>query len=282
MITTAQESIDAKQNCMYHRSLRRLPVEILLQIFEYCVEDEAQWCHDNPESIFEIRPTMALSLASVCSHWRDVMISTPHFWRHLRVPARGPLNGLDDNRFKIYLEHCRGRNVELSIPYGSSMPKYLDLTITTVQRLNLQSSGMADVNLAELPSPNYLFLYDPLGFFNHRRIPASLVACTSHLTVWNVGVSLRDINTSLRYLEFGGKPRTLDFLEILPRVPHLSDLDATKVQVSRRSTPTNSPNPFTHSNLRHLGLSSSGLPFVERSLMRASGYLIYLKWSSLV
>ena len=250
MIECAQDNIKAKKRGILH-PIRRLPVEILLHIFEDCVSDEINECHRNPPSIFEVPPTMALRLASVCSRWRDIMLETPHLWRHLRAPTRRSGPGVKGH-FQNYFDRCRGGEIELTIPTKAKLPDDLNPDTMTVQRLNLAG------NITKwpiLPSPVHLWLYHP-NPVSGWMIPSELISRTTHLTVRNVGISFLDDCKSLTRLEICGLQQPdFVFTQIIRQLPNLTDLDLIRAEMEMEDTPIPVLNSFTHFHLKYLGLS---------------------------
>lgn len=254
MIDSAQESIKAKKLGVLH-PIRRLPVEILLQIFEDCVNDEIDECHRHPPRIFDVTPTMALRLASVCSRWRDVMIGTPYLWRHFRAPTGAR------SHFQNHLDRCRSGEIELTIPYSGKLQVDLDPDTITVQRLNVELAG--PINNWLIPaSPVHLWLYA-----EDQRvwvIPSDLISRTTYLTVWNSGISFQEDCKSLTRLELCGLQPNFEFTQILRQLPHLTDLDL--IGAKMEIIPLQVPESFTHFHLQYLGLSREWIDVLELAL----------------
>ena len=265
MIHSAQESIKAKKDILH--PIRRLPVEILLHVFEDCVNDEINEYHRNPPSLFRVAPTMALRLASVCSRWRDVMLGTPNVWRHLRGPTelwhnRGWVSHRARNHFQNYLDRCRGVEIELSIPARGKRPDELNSHTITVHRLNVELP--ADIEeLATVPSPVHLWLYHPEPG-SSWVVPSDLISRTTHLTALNVGISFQGVCKSLTRLEICGVQPTFIFPQIIRQLPHLTDLNLIRAEM--QDEPPLELAPFTHFRLRHLGLSRGCINLLESAL----------------
>jgi hypothetical protein len=272
MIEHARQSIKAKKGGILH-PIRRLPVEILLHIFEDCVNDEISEHHRNPPSIFRVPSTMALRLASVCSRWRDTMLRTPYLWRHLRLQApivvdskrlrhgptpRGSPGGR--NHFQSYLDRCHGDEIELTVPAGGKLPDDLNRDTITVQRINLA----ADIKeWPTLPSPVHLWLYRPEPV-RGWSIPSDLISRTTHLTVWNVGISLWKNFKSLTRLDICGVQPASVLRQIISQLPHLTNLDLIRAKM--QDGPISALAPFTHFHLRSLGLSRGWIEHLESAL----------------
>src|SRR5271163_3010706 len=55
----------------------RLPTEILIQIFLYCIPEDANWTP---------APYLApMQLTAVCRRWREIAVNMPNLWRRLRL-----------------------------------------------------------------------------------------------------------------------------------------------------------------------------------------------------
>ena len=260
MIESAQESIKAKKEGVLH-PIRRLPMEILLHIFEDCVNDEIDEYHRNLPSIFQVPSTMALRLASVCSRWRDAMLGTPYLWRHLRAPAHDGWDYRGRGHLQSYLARCRG-DIELSVPVGGEIPASLGPDTTMVERLNVELADEFE-EWPTSPSPVYLWIYHR-EVVNGWAIPSALVRRTTHLTVHNLGIAFQEECRSLRCLEVSGLQHTFNFTQILRQLPHLTDLDLIRAGVG--DTPLLVQESFDHFRLQYLGLSRSWLGLLESAL----------------
>jgi hypothetical protein len=260
VIDQIQKSIKDKKEGILH-PIRRLPTEILLHIFEDCVNDEIDEYHRNPPSIFEACPTMALCLASVCSRWRDILLGTPHLWRHLRLRAPTQFGSPGArNHFQNYLDRCRGSAIELTIPSGGEFSDDLLPDTITVQRLNLSE----DIQQWPIvPSPIHLWLYCPAPA-SICVIPTYLISRTTHLTVCNVGILLQEDFQSLTRLEICGVHPAFGFTRMISQSPHLTDLDLIKSEIQGATFVT--PVSLTHLHLRYLGLSRGWINRLESAL----------------
>ena len=202
---------------------------------------------------------MALRLASVCSRWREIMIGTPYLWRHIRAPVW--YNPETKRHFQNYLDRCRGGEIELTVSHLGE-PTDLDLETMTVQRLNVEIPE--DIGeLPTLPSPVHLWLYEPeqLG-----GCPRDLISRTTHLTVWNMGISFQEDCKSLTRLEICGFQPRFVFLQIIHQLPNLTDLDLIRAEMEMENELSLELVPLTHSHLRYLGLSRAWIDLLERGL----------------
>ena len=257
MIDSAQKSIKYKKEGILH-PIRRLPVEILLHIFEDCVNDEIDDHHCDPPTILRVPPTMALHLASVCSRWRDIMLDTPYLWRHVRAPDSPGTR----RHFQNYLDRCGGDVIELCIPFFGELPDDLDLDTMTVQRLSVELAEDTD-ELPTLPSPVHLRLYS-LESGSGLEVPSDLISRTTHLTVRDVDISFQEDCKSLTYLDIWGLLPEFAFTQLLSQLPNLTDLDLTRAEVEDESF--HELGPLTHSHLKYLGLSRGCIDLLEKAL----------------
>jgi hypothetical protein len=73
--------------CTRHAKVHKLPAELLLIIFklvhpQVIIELSSKWIFTNINS-----PSLfAYAIATVCSHWRDIMSLVPEFWTHIVIP----------------------------------------------------------------------------------------------------------------------------------------------------------------------------------------------------
>lgn len=89
------KSIVARQrNCL--APIRRLPVELLLLIFDWS-------CRDQVAGPFHCMP---VDISEVCSLWRDIMYSNPKIWTNICWPTAGDLAlGHAHGRFQTMLRY---------------------------------------------------------------------------------------------------------------------------------------------------------------------------------
>jgi hypothetical protein len=260
-IKSAQTSIKAKKNRIPH-PIWRLPVELLLHIFEDCVNNEADGDDLRYLRTFYHTPTMALRLASVCRCWREIMLATPHLWRHLRATRTAQ----EERNFLNCFERCRGKMIELTMKSGC-VP--LDLiTTATIHRLNLDTENTCDHDWLNLPSPLHLYLHSPDSPIDTvKHVPASLINNTVRLTTWNTTLIFNENNESLKRLELWGWRENVDFTDTLSHLSRLTHLDLLKGETEQMEyLPPITPRSFTHPYLRYLGLSTWCLDALERAL----------------
>ena len=85
---------DLSHSVEYYRlgalhSIRRVPCEILKEIFEYAVDEEhAKWMDDKPRGSLPTPypPSVAFHISATCRHWREIATRTPKLWRYICAP----------------------------------------------------------------------------------------------------------------------------------------------------------------------------------------------------
>ncbi|KAG2057485.1 hypothetical protein BDR06DRAFT_951657 [Suillus hirtellus] len=85
----------------------RLPTEILIQIFLYCIPEDANWTP---------APDLApMQLTAVCLRWREIAVNMPNLWRRLRLEIG---HGDWQQRafcYDSYLKRSQGRQLSLTL-----------------------------------------------------------------------------------------------------------------------------------------------------------------------
>ena len=92
-----------------------LPIEILSNIM--------QWCHTLSMRDKDL-PRMEVVLSHVCSHWRDVAISTWGLWCRLDGPQALGLTSISESRLEEYLVRSKGGllDIDVGIPRSDRRP----------------------------------------------------------------------------------------------------------------------------------------------------------------
>ena len=270
IIEASHNEISAKKQGILH-PLRRLPVEILLQIFEECVEDEKirlrQLLPTTPGL-----PRIVLVLASVSRRWRLIITQAPRLWSCIRIPAgtsAGPFRyrhaayytGRD--HFNNFLSNSQWSALELTVP-RQNMP--VDCRTMNVNRLNLADVGDPRVLLSDMPSPLYLWMgYTSMESVS-RTIPSRLLSRTTHITCFNVIPEFEGpvkLVTSL-CLE-GTQPVGLAVTRLLANLPRLQRLDLLSLFLSTQSTSTQQS---YYSHISSLAIKLSALSVLEQFLTK--------------
>lgn len=114
--------------------IRRLPVELLVQIFSYC-----SGCNDLATGEDE-RPQL-LTLNAVCASWRSIISSTPKLWSTITVDRNFQQRGL--GLLKMYVQ--RSKQSPLSIKAGANCD--MDFEAPVMECLIPHSRRWVDVDL---------------------------------------------------------------------------------------------------------------------------------------
>ena len=129
-------------------TIRRLPLKILLQNFEECVENEIDELHRQMLFTAPSLPRMPITLAAVCRTWRWMVLRSPRLWSYIRLPLYELITdrwGNDSwthtgSDFSInFATRARGVAIELTLP-GHNPTIAGELTKMNDHRLNLPMS----------------------------------------------------------------------------------------------------------------------------------------------
>lgn len=272
MVSTTMGTIQKKRQGLLH-PIRRLPAEMLEEIFLACVHEETRGWLDDPARTPDL-PKAATRVASVCRFWRSVALQCPRLWRCLRAPTQynkpipyRPYNiviasGVD--HFRNSLQLRGGAAVELTIPYQASIPIDIDIMAVPIDRLNLLN--VASEWPPAFPSPLHLWLGQPAT--NNaltRAIPSSLIARTKTITTFSVGLTFETASHSISRLIISGRQPKVPFIPLLTSLPNLAELDAKDARVYE-SPAEGTQQALDHLRLRRIRLDSSCLEALEQSL----------------
>jgi hypothetical protein len=275
MASTARQSITSKQNGVLH-PLRRLPQEILLQIFERCADEEAQgWIEYNWS--LALNPKSPTRMAGVCRRWRSIALSCPRLWRRVLAPAyvrRMDYSAyhahyrtfeLGNDHFRRAFQLCGGVNLELTIPALFTFPPDVDTTTLEAQRLTILDASQTWP--PAFPSPKHLWLgQPPTNGILSREIPLSVLSNTSQITSFCISLTFPSPISTVTNVVLCGQHPTLPLNALLRSLPQLVILDAKDARLS--NTPDINPaQPNIHSRLRTLGIGGTGLAFLEQALV---------------
>ena len=276
MASIARKSITSKQNGVFH-PLRRLPEEMLIQIFEHCAEEEAQeWCEHAGGS--PPNPKFLTRMAGVCGRWRSIILSCPRLWRRVLAPAYVTRRQMHTTysshdhttergieHFRRALQLCKGVNLELTIPAQFVFPPDVDITTLEVRRLGILDAGRAWPPV--LPSPNHLWLGQLAAtIITWKEIPLSVLSNTSKITSVGFRPTFPSPISTVTHLVLCGLQPPLYFNYLLFSLPQLVILDAKDARLPHRLGIT-IPRAQIHSQLRTLGVDWTGLKFLEQSLV---------------
>jgi hypothetical protein len=278
MVSMARQSITSKQNGVLH-PLRRLPVEILLQIFEHCADEEAQGWFEYNWSMAP-NPRSPTRMAGVCRRWRSIALSYPRLWCRVLAPAcftrveyrpYAPYNPhnrtieLGNDHFRRAFQLCQGVNLELTIPAQFKFPPDVDITTLEVQRLAILDARQTWP--PALPSPKHLWLgQPPTNGALVRQIPLSVLSNTSQITSFCIFLTFPSPISTVTHVVLCGQHYTLPLNAFLRSLPQLVILDAKDARLS--NIPNINPvQPNVHSQLRTLGVDGTGLAFLEQAFV---------------
>lgn len=117
MTMLRDKSERAAQDCRFILSpIRKLPHEILAEIFSHCEDDEFLY---PPIHVLAVDPD-PLPLAWVCRSWRNVVLSTPQLWRALKIDLtkdRERYLRFPDERIQWYLSLSRAIPLRLDVTW---------------------------------------------------------------------------------------------------------------------------------------------------------------------
>jgi hypothetical protein len=281
VVSTVRERISLKQNSVLH-PLYKLPEEILAQIFDLCVDEEAQeWVKFR--SVLRT-PKVLTRIAGVCRRWRGIALSHTRLWRRVLAPRTVTITDWTGEspyytypvekgigHFRHTLPLCQGWNIELTIPPGVKFPRDIDVTTLKVERLNLLNASQIWHSMFPwppmLPSPKHLWLGQPAtNEALSREIPLSLISNTSKITSFGISLTFPSPINTVTHLVLGGQLPTLPINTLLRSLPCLVMLDAKGACLS--SAPVANPvQSNIHSQLRTFGIDATGLEFLERALV---------------
>jgi hypothetical protein len=266
MTSIARHSITSKQNGVFH-PLRRLPEEILLQIFERCADEEAQEWFEYTWSVAP-NPKSPTRMAGVCQRWRSIALSCPRLWRRVLAPAyvtRKKYSSRGIDHFRRALQLAKRVNLELTIPALFKSPPDVDITTLEAQRLAILDASQTWP--PAFPSPKHLWLgRPPTNGALSREIPLSVLSNTSQITSFCISLTFPSPISTVTHLVLSGQHPTLPLNALLRSLPQLVILDAKDARLSNIPD-FNAAQPNTHSQLRTLGVDGYGLAFLEQALV---------------
>jgi len=271
MIETSQSIIRAKCRGILH-PLRRLPLEILLEIFEECVENEIDELHRQTLFAKPNLPRMPITLAAVCRTWRRTVLRSPRLWSYIRLPLYKLFTDRRGNDswthtgsdYSVnFATRARGVAIELTLP-GYNPKVAGELTKMNVHRLNITDVGGAWPPPSNIPSPAHLWLVNSGTSYIARTIPSTLVSRTTRITCVNVYPEFKSPAKPLANLLLEGKFPALALTSLLGNLPGLKSLDLANSVLN--SLPSSTPRTLCHSQLASLAIHASALVTLEQSL----------------
>ncbi|KAL0567253.1 hypothetical protein V5O48_014740 [Marasmius crinis-equi] len=203
-------------------SIRRLPVEILLDIFLWYCDDEDQG----------LLP--ALCLGSVCSQWRNIAHSSPALWATIR--CRG-LRKLSPRKFLPLVRYCleKSRAVPLEVSIRSSdgteafteLAKHSDRWKQLMINLNNLPRYSLPVNLLILEGAHFFSNAKSNGGYLRHTLPAQVnTPALQELTLGydELASGTRFNTSSLTILSVRGEINFSSLVALLRQCPKLSTL----------------------------------------------------------
>jgi len=272
-IEKVQKDIVARSKGFLH-PIRRLPAEILQQIFEECVDDEAaEWFVDptRPPTILQ----SATRIAGTCRSWRTIAQQAPRMWNRLRAPRRVEIS----RRKKTVIYRTVGQEAFCgslclcgSIPLEVTIPENVStletLTSLKIDRLNFYHfpdyNSWPSLALAP-PSPRHLWVGNGDCDYSYlQMLPSSLIAHTTTITVHNITVTIPEGSNLVTQLVLCGKQNGFGLTSLLESLPYLTQLDASRALVLYQSVLGH--RALTHQKLNHLRIPTSCVYVLEESL----------------
>lgn len=278
MATIAQRSIASKQNGVLH-PLRRLPEEMLLQIFEHGADEEAQEWFKYVGSV-PPNPKFLTRIAGVCRRWRSIALGCPGLWRHVLAPAyvtrriygnasyayRDQVIEKGIDHFRRALQLCGGGKIDLTIPHRFISLPDVDMTTLEVRRLSILDLNASQTWPPVLPSPKHLWLGQAMTSGSLSiEIPLSVLSNTSKITSSNISLTFASPTSTVTHLVLCGRHATLPLNALLRSLPRLVILDARDARLS--STGTNLIQANIHSQLRTFGVDVTGLESLAQAFV---------------
>jgi len=271
MLKTSQRIIRAKSQGILH-PLRRLPLEILLQVFEECVGVEIDELRRQTLVTAPSLPRMPITLAAVCHTWRRTVLCSPRLWSYIRLPLHKRIPDCWGNNIWKYTgsDHsihfatrAQGVAIELTLP-GHNPIVAKELTKMSIHRLNIANVGGAWPPPSDIPSPAHLWLVDSGTSYIVRTIPSTLVSHTTQIICVNVYPEFEAPAAHVANLLLGGKFQAFALTSLLGNLPGLKSLDLAKSVLN--SAPSSTPRNLCHSQLASLAIHASALATLEQSL----------------
>jgi len=274
-----QKNVVASSEGFLH-PIRRLPTEILQQIFEECVDAEAaRWFLD------PTRPPMLLKsatrIAGTCRSWRTIAQQTPRMWNRLRAPilveryrSRKEVNYKTIGRevFCNSLRLCGSIPLEVTIPSMVSNLEEFNFMSLKIDRLNLYDIRFDSYDWSthpwrriSFPSPRHLWAGNGnYHFLCTRMLPSSLISRTTTITVHNITVTIPEGSNRITQLVLCGVQDTFKLTSLLESLPCLIELDAGRAVVCNHREQDH--RALTHQNLKHLLIPISCMHDLEQYL----------------
>jgi hypothetical protein len=261
MIQAGLQSIKFKREGILH-PLRRIPPEILLQIFHECVAEEVEDLRS--QLPFSTVIQLPMVLAGVCTQWRRTVLQNPRLWNYICYPISAP-SSFYTFRFTHGLSFSEGFPIELTVTLLSVTPVAEgSLEHRAIRRLNI--GNPAYIWPPNLPSPEYLWIgHEDMAPLT-RTIPAALITRTTHIVCSNVRPVFSDESRTVETVVISGIEFGPFFGSMMRKLRHLRHLDMTQLRLGALNTTFN--RDLSHGSLSSLAIHSSALVVIEFYLSR--------------
>ena len=282
-MNNVRKGIVARSKGFLH-PIRRLPAEILQQIFEECVDAEAaQWLLDPTQP--PMLPKSATRIAGTCRSWRTIAHQTPRMWNRLRAPIQVETSRSKKMVLYRYIGHDAFRR---SLPLCRSIPlevTILDDNVSTLDRsaftsLNIDRLNFYNIRLYDwacypyyawrhppsFASPRHLWLGHGNSDVSYTHTPSSsLISRTTTITAHNVTVTIPKGSNLITQLVLCGEQDEFRLTSLLESLPRLTELDAGRASVGHQYGPVHPA--LTHQKLQRLRIPISYMHVLERCLV---------------
>jgi hypothetical protein len=156
--------------------IRRVPIELLQQIFLFCLPEDRNVCMHASEA--------PLLLGRVCMRWREIVRETPGMWRslHVVVPPSYEGDTLHEERreaVKIWLARSGHLPIRVSLrlfrhkdAWGNAGGKTKDMTASQVRPFFLAILPFySRLEMLSIDGPNYAYRELSPALFNLSELP---------------------------------------------------------------------------------------------------------------
>ena len=281
IIRELDDSIEDKRFGALH-PIKRIPREILQEIFEHAVDEEHTQLMNKLQSDFHPYkdfPSVAFRISATCRHWREIATRTPKLWRHICAPwLDGWYDMVDDYigqaHFLRTLELAGESGLELflfgqevegwkPILTGECTKQWSRITIIDPQKLP-----------SRLPTTPRLNIYSTSNALEKIQLPRHLVSPLIALSCFRIIPLFPSRATKLTtldiYLPFlpgpvYNQPSYPDLGELLHSLPSLSRLNLNCDEEYNSSF--DEPRAVrVHNTLENLSITSKVLPYIAFEL----------------
>ena len=179
MVRDLNHSIEHKRLGVLH-PIRRVPCEILKEIFEYAADSEyTEWVNEFWGRSVTYTPSVAFHISATCRHWREVATRTPKLWRYITAPwfrrRRGEgVKLIGQTRFLRSLEFAGESGLELIVcgrEFNGWEPMF---TGECTKQLSHITVVWADTIPSRLPTSSRLSIYATVDSPESIDIPSHL------------------------------------------------------------------------------------------------------------